>query len=793
MGRVGVRSKTQAQQGPPPTAVLKMRRASRLGTPRLPAALVTSSAAPGQQLDTDSIAEASVGRKRRLSRTEERPRLGALGSTTESAGPSRQRTIPEVLERKAGLVVSTPKLELPRLDLISWGTTPHGARRLTPEAADIETPVNSAEFVATPFLGEGASRDAAMGLDAGIYRTPTFTIATAVNANWMNSQAASAAGEDSNASSTLAPEQGAGASQPPPSPSPALKRLHLLNGSANGRWCPARESNFSAPRPPLQSQRYEYQTQAVATADMDAPESSTFSSQMHTQTSVLSQDTLGMLLARRRAVQAARTSTDVVGRITFSQAGDDEAVANGNSAPGGSLSELRPMTAGIPTLVRDHAMMITSQVPARSARRPTENPLWANTDARTQSQTEAGPGNGLAAERIHRSLWGSRRAPATATATAAELRDSFLAMGDVIQCTENGRHREAQPTSAPIINPFLVCTDEPETPSKSEMSSAQLRPNQLLPEVASSPSRFLQQFEEVQILGSGVKGQVLLARHRTDGCLYAVKRTTRPLLSRTDRFDALREVHALAAVGAHENIVRYHTAWFEEHDTRLYLQLEYCAGGSMQLSGRTRLTTASKLPHYLRLVRLLGHVAAALAHCHAHGIAHMDVKPENMLIGSVRKPHQQLQLRKQPTKQEVFKLADFGLACRLDGADFTGSEGDSRYLCQSVLSEAPLGSLVPVDVFALGISIYELLTEQPLPTKGDEWQALRAGRLDRLDALTAAPGETSTDANLVLSFLIDWIRRCVQPSVQERPTAAEVALACETWLVEHASLSCDDP
>lgn len=42
----------------------------------------------------------------------------------------------------------------------------------------------------------------------------------------------------------------------------------------------------------------------------------------------------------------------------------------------------------------------------------------------------------------------------------------------------------------------------------------------------------------------------------------------------------LQEVHALAAVGSHPNLVRYHTAWIEKEagldGEHLYIQLEAC-------------------------------------------------------------------------------------------------------------------------------------------------------------------------------------------------------------------------
>ena len=57
-------------------------------------------------------------------------------------------------------------------------------------------------------------------------------------------------------------------------------------------------------------------------------------------------------------------------------------------------------------------------------------------------------------------------------------------------------------------------------------------------------------------------------------------------------------------------------------------------------------------------------IAQALASLHGQGLAHMDVKPDNIVMGD----------------DGLYKLGDFGLACCLAGTspDVTFSEGDCR-------------------------------------------------------------------------------------------------------------------
>ena len=57
-------------------------------------------------------------------------------------------------------------------------------------------------------------------------------------------------------------------------------------------------------------------------------------------------------------------------------------------------------------------------------------------------------------------------------------------------------------------------------------------------------------------------------------------------------------------------------------------------------------------------------MARALEALHGQGMAHMDVKPENIMLG----------------EDGLYKLGDFGLACRMSGVStgVTFSEGDCR-------------------------------------------------------------------------------------------------------------------
>lgn len=236
--------------------------------------------------------------------------------------------------------------------------------------------------------------------------------------------------------------------------------------------------------------------------------------------------------------------------------------------------------------------------------------------------------------------------------------------------------------------------------------------------------RFAREFADVSAIGTGQFSTVYKARNRLDNHTYAVKRTTK-ISGHGERPSAeFREIFALAAVAAQDsgcvNIVRYFSSWVE--DGRLHIQTELCSLGSLRDFAARRAKEAGANmcdPRFeeKQLVEALRDVATGLAVLHGRGFAHMDVKPDNVLLGP-------------GPSGDVYKLADLGLAAAALGSSCDDiSEGDCRYLAREVM-RGNLAQLPKADVFSLGLLAYELATNpRPLPCNGAEWQELRDGQL----------------------------------------------------------------
>lgn len=119
-------------------------------------------------------------------------------------------------------------------------------------------------------------------------------------------------------------------------------------------------------------------------------------------------------------------------------------------------------------------------------------------------------------------------------------------------------------------------------------------------------------------------------------------------------------------------------------------------------------------------------VAATLATMQHLGFAHLDVKPANILVS--RRQHL------------TFKLGDFGLAARLDGA-FAIEEGDRQYISAELLA-GNHSNLCAADIFSLGLSLYELASGAELPHEGAQYESLRRNGPPRLESCSEALNDT---------------------------------------------------
>jgi eukaryotic-like serine/threonine-protein kinase len=135
--------------------------------------------------------------------------------------------------------------------------------------------------------------------------------------------------------------------------------------------------------------------------------------------------------------------------------------------------------------------------------------------------------------------------------------------------------------------------------------------------------KIAERYEVLGVLGEGGMGVVYRCRDLT-GELLAVKRVVLPAANADEHLGwFLAEAQALAGL-CHDNIVRARD-FGQLRDGTPYLAMELVSGVSLQE------LVADPLPLSL-LWTLTDQVLAALAHAHARGVVHGDLKPSNLVV-----------------------------------------------------------------------------------------------------------------------------------------------------------------
>src|ERR1041384_194077 len=134
----------------------------------------------------------------------------------------------------------------------------------------------------------------------------------------------------------------------------------------------------------------------------------------------------------------------------------------------------------------------------------------------------------------------------------------------------------------------------------------------------------------------------------------------------------------------------------------LYIVMDYVEGPSLVSPGR--------------VIALTRAICQGLVYAHAAGIVHRDLKPENILVAS-------------GPDGEIPRLVDFGLAMSIDQSEARLTEsgmtmGTPAFAAPEQLSGKPIDHRA--DLYALGMTMFEMLTGGLAPFEGDMMEVVSA-------------------------------------------------------------------
>ncbi|XP_060707356.1 cyclin-dependent kinase-like 2 isoform X1 [Hemiscyllium ocellatum] len=201
----------------------------------------------------------------------------------------------------------------------------------------------------------------------------------------------------------------------------------------------------------------------------------------------------------------------------------------------------------------------------------------------------------------------------------------------------------------------------------------------------------MEKYEYLGVVGEGSYGIVIRSRNKENGRIVAIKKFLEDNDDKMVKKIAMREIRLLKQL-RHENLVNLLEVW--NRRKRWYLVFEFV--------DHTLLDDLEQCPNgleYDKVRRHLIQILRGIAFCHSHNIIHRDIKPENILV----------------SQSGVVKLCDFGFARSLTapGETYTDYIATRWYRAPELLvGDTKYGK--PVDVWAVGCLVMEMLTGEPL-------------------------------------------------------------------------------
>ncbi|KAK6617939.1 hypothetical protein RUM43_014168 [Polyplax serrata] len=252
-------------------------------------------------------------------------------------------------------------------------------------------------------------------------------------------------------------------------------------------------------------------------------------------------------------------------------------------------------------------------------------------------------------------------------------------------------------------------------------------------------------------------------RHKGTQIEYAAKFIRKRRRGTVTKQDILHEIAILKAASECSGIVNLHEVF--ENAVEVILVLELAAGGELQ-----RIVDVQESLSELETVLILKQILRGILFLHARNIAHLDIKPQNILLSG-------------NCPLSEIKLCDFGISRVIQaGVEVREILGTPDYIAPEVLSYEPIS--LNTDVWSVGVLTYVLLTGYS-PFGGETKQETYFNITQcNLSFPEEYFGEISSNAQ-------DFISRTLVTTPSKRLTVTECLL--HPWLTNASTLSLAGP
>lgn len=194
---------------------------------------------------------------------------------------------------------------------------------------------------------------------------------------------------------------------------------------------------------------------------------------------------------------------------------------------------------------------------------------------------------------------------------------------------------------------------------------------------------------EVKPFARGNFGTVRRATHKETGIKYAAKFLRRRRRAACWAKQIQHEIAVLMLSADSEQIVKLHAVY--ETRSEFVLILEMAAGGELQ----NKIDEDGSLSEQ-KTRMCVREVLKALEYLHRRNVAHLDLKPQNILLNT-------------NNLEDGLKLCDFGFSRAIEGnSNVCEIQGTPDYVAPEIVQYEPLS--LNTDIWSVGVLAYVLLT-----------------------------------------------------------------------------------
>lgn len=251
-------------------------------------------------------------------------------------------------------------------------------------------------------------------------------------------------------------------------------------------------------------------------------------------------------------------------------------------------------------------------------------------------------------------------------------------------------------------------------------------------------------YKFIKILGSGGTSVVCLVKDEISNQLYSAKIIPKGYIKEKMLLHQIKTEISVMKMADHPNIVKFHEHFKiknEYGESYIVIIMEYCENGDLYT-----FLEEKRFKNELQKKRIINQFLDAIKYLHKKGIAHGDIKPENILLDS----------------DFNAKLTDFGYSKTKKVAGDESKNGSLYYAAPELFFRGNFDPL-KTDIWSIGITLY-CLSENNFPYECGDQEFI-------ISQITSQIIYLSPD---IPSSLRKVVKRCTAFKPEKRPTIDEL-------------------